>query len=388
MDADTPRDLIACFSELTDPRMERTRLHRLDDIIGIAILAVICGADGWAQIEEFGHDQFDWLKTIFHLPNGIPSHDTFGRVFAMLDPNAFERCLLTWIEGLIDLTGVEAIHIDGKTLRRSFDHASSKAAIHMISAWASKAELSLGQLTTHAKSNEITAIPKLLDLLTLHGAVVTIDAMGCQTKIAEKIIERGGEYLLAVKDNQHALYEDIKRLFHEAIPANFEGMGYDFHETVDKGHGRIETRRVWVTRDVDWLIQRHPWAGLRGVVCVERVREVIDPKGGKSKISTERAYYITSVDHREKDRHAEFFVHATRSHWGIENKLHWSLDVAFKEDDCRVRQGHAAENFSRLRRLALTLLKNEKSVKRGVATKRLKAGWSHAYLLKVLGTPI
>lgn len=385
MDADAPRGLLGRFGELKDPRVERTRLHRLDDIVAIAILAVICGAEGWVDAEEFGHAKFDWLKTILHLPNGIPSHDTFGRVFAALDPQAFEDCFLAWVRGLIDASGEHALHIDGKTLRRSFDAASSKAAIHMISVWASRAELAMGQITTDAKSNEITAIPKLLDLITLHGAVVTIDAMGCQREIAKKIVEQGGDYILAVKDNQPSLHEDVKLLFNEAIPRNFEGMGYDRFEETEKGHGRVETRRVWVTREVDWLRERGEWEALRGVVCVERVREVLAPKGGKPRRSTERMYYITSLDHRDRGRDAAFFARTIRDHWGIENKLHWSLDVSFGEDDCRVREGHAAENLSRLRRITLNLLKQEKTCKRGIAGKRLKAGWDHAYLLKVLG---
>jgi predicted transposase YbfD/YdcC len=307
------------------------------------------------------------------------------RVFAALDPDAFERCFLKWVQGLIKVSDAHALHIDGKTLRRSFDSASKNAALHMVSVWASKAELALAQLTTRKKSNEIKAIPQLLDLITIQGAVVTIDAMGCQTAIADKIIAGGGDYILAVKDNQKTLHEEIKLLFSEAIPANFEHMGYDKHETVEKGHGRIETRRVWVTRDVDWLRQRGQWKGLGGAICVEAVREVLDPAGGPSKITVQRRYYITSLDHRDRGKDAAYFARLIRDHWGIENKLHWCLDVAFAEDDCRVRMGHAAENLSRLRRIGLNLLKQEKTTKRGFAGKRLLAGWSNDYLLKVLG---
>lgn len=385
MDADAPRDPFDCFDELEDPRVERTRLHRLDDMLAIAILAVICGAEGWADMEQFGRAKYEWLKTFLHLPNGIPSHDTFGRLFAALDPEAFERCFVVWVRGLVELSGEQALHIDGKTLRRSFDGASSKAAIHMVSAWASKTELALGQITTDAKSNEITAIPKLLDLISLHGAVVTIDAMGCQRDIAKKIVEQGGDYILAVKDNHKTLHEDLKLLFDEAIPRNFDAMGYDFFEEADKGHGRIETRRVWVTREVAWLRERGEWKGLGGAVRVERVREVLDPRTGRYKRSIERTHYITSLDHRDKVHDAAFFARTIRDHWGIENKLHWSLDVSFGEDDCRVRDGHGAENLSRLRRMALNLLKQEKTAKRGIAGKRLKAGWDNNYLLKVLG---
>lgn len=388
MDADAPRDLFGCFDELPDPRVERTRLHRLDDMIALAIMAVIGGAEGWVDVANFGRDKLDWFKTLLHLPHGIPSHDTFGRVFAMLDPEAFERCFLTWVESLIQVSGQRVLHIDGKTLRGSFDRASSTAAIHMVSVWASKAELALAQVTTDVggqKSNEITAIPRLLDLISLHGAIVTIDAIGCQTQIAELIIEGGGDYILAVKDNQPTLHEDIKLLLDEAITHQFEGMGYDYDEQVEKGHGRIETRRVWVTRDVDWLRERGQWAGLRGVICVESVRQVLDPAGGPAKVTTHRRYYITSLDHRQRGQDAAFFASLVRAHGSIENKLHWSLDVTFGEDNCRVRQGHAAENLARLRRIALNLLKKEKSSKRSLASKRLRAGWSQDYLLKVLG---
>jgi predicted transposase YbfD/YdcC len=385
MDADAPRGLLRHFDSLEDPRVERTRLHRLDDIIALAILATVAGADGWTDMEQFGREKHDWLKTILHLPHGIPSHDTIGRVFAALDGAAFERCFLRWVEGLIEASDQRALHIDGKTLRRSFDAASSKAAIHMVSVWASKAQLVLGQITTEQKSNEITAIPKLLDLITLHGAVVTIDAMGCQRDIAQKIVAGGGDYILAVKDNQPTLHDEVRLLMDEAIGRKFEGMGYDYHQTVEKGHGRIETRRVWVTREVGWLRQRGEWANLRGVIRVESIRDVLDPAGGPPQRSVEQRDYITSLDHRDRRNHAQRLGELIRAHWGVENQLHWSLDVSFREDDCRVREGQAAENLSRLRRMALNLLKQEKSTRVGLAAKRKKAGWSNAYLLRVLG---
>jgi predicted transposase YbfD/YdcC len=385
MDAHDPRDLFACFASLPDPRIDRTKLHRLDDILAIAILAVICGAEGWSDIEEFAIDNEAWLRSYLNLPNGIPSHDTFGRVFSLLDPNAFERCFMAWVEGLIRVSGVKVLHIDGKTLRRSFDHASGKAAIHMVSVWASKANMALGQVATDAKSNEITAIPKLLELITLHGAVVTIDAMGCQRAIAAKIIEGGGNYILAVKDNQPTLHEEIKLLFDEAIANDFEQMGYDFAESTEKGHGRVETRKVWVTREVDWLRERGEWDGLRGVVCVQSTRTVLDASDGPDRTSVTRRHYITSLDHRKRGQNAAFFGELIREHWSIENKLHWSLDVTFREDDCRVREGTAAENLSRLRRMALNLLKAEKTCKRSIRAKRLKANRDRKYLLKVAG---
>ena len=385
MDARAPRDLFACFDQLDDPRMDRTRRHRLDDILALSLMAVIAGAEGPSDIEDFGRSKHDWLKTILHLPHGIPSHDTIGRVLAALDPDAFEQCLQQWIAGLIYVTGEQALHIDGKTLRRSFDAASKSAAIHMVSVWASKAELALAQLSTDARSNEITAIPRLLELVTLHGAVVTIDAVGCQRDIAERIITGGGDYLLAVKDNQPTLHEDIKLLFDEAIERKFEGMGYDVYEQTDKGHGRIETRRVWVTRDVDWLRERGDWKGLRSVVCVEATRQVLDPAGGEATTSTQRRYYISSLDHRTPGRDAAWFAKLVRDHWSVENKLHWSLDVSFGEDASRLRQGHAAENLARLRRVALGLLKQEKSLGLSLPRKRKRAAWRQDYLLTVLG---
>lgn len=385
MDAKASRDLFACFDQLEDPRMERTRLHRLDDILAISLMAVIAGAEGPADIEDFARSHHDWFKSMLHLPHGIPSHDTLGRVLAALDPDAFERCLLQWIEGLIHVSDQKALHIDGKTLRRSFDSASQSAAIHMVSVWASKAELALAQLRTNAKSNEITAIPKLLDLITMHGAVITIDAIGCQRDIAQKIIAGQGDYILAVKDNQPSLHEEVKLLFDEAIARDFEGMGYDVDEKTEKGHGRLETRKVWVTREVDWLRERGDWPGLRSVVCVEATRQVLDPAGGEPTTRTQRRYYISSLDHRQQGHDASYFAKLIRDHWSIENKLHWSLDVSFGEDQSRVRTGHAAENLARLRRTALNLLKQEKRTRLSLPRKRKRAAWRPDYLLTVLG---
>ena len=384
MDAKTRGGLFGCFASIQDPRMDRTKLHPLDSMLAIAIMAVISGADGPTQIADFAREKFGWLKTLIHLPNGVPSHDTFGRVLSMLDPEGFERCLLQWVASLVEATGQQALHIDGKTLRHSFDKASSTAAVHMVSVWASKAQLALTQLATDDKSNEITTIPRLLDMVVLHGAVVTIDAMGCQSEIARQITEGGGDYILAVKDNQPALHADLKLLFDEAIKSNFDGMGYDHGEQVDKGHGRIETRRLWITRDVDWLREQGKWPKLRGAICVESVRQVLDPAGGQPKTTVTRRYYITSLDHRERGNDAAFFAGLIRDHWSIENQLHWSLDVTFGDDASRLREGDAAENMSRLRRLALNLLKQEKASKLSLPRKRLKATWSTDYILKVL----
>jgi len=276
MEGQGPRDLLRHFDDLEAPRLERTRLHRLEEILAITILAVICGAEGWVQVEQCGQAKHDWLKTFLDLPHGIPSHDTFGRGFARIDPEAFERCFFHWGQGLIEASGAGALPIDGKTLRRSFDGAAGKAALHMVSVWASKAELALAQRATDQKSHEITAMPRVLDLSTLHGAVVTIEAMGCQRGIARKIVDEGGDDILAVKDNQPELHEQLKLLFDDARQNGFEKMGYDFHETTEKGHGRMETRRVWVTRQLDWPGQRDEWPGLRSAVCVESRRRLLD----------------------------------------------------------------------------------------------------------------
>lgn len=362
------------FSELPDPRVCRGRRHSLSDLLTIAICAVICGADSWTEVEQFGRAKQKWFQTFLDLPYGIASHDTFGRVFAALEPDAFERCFREWMKALAAHSGGTLIAVDGKTLRRSFAHAWDKTAIHMISAYASSNHLVFGQLATDAKSNEITAIPKLPELLDLKGSVVTIDAIGCQKEIAQTIIVGGGDYLLALKDNQPALHRKVRGLLDEAILDDFRGMRHDRFEETDADHGRIETRKVWCTPEVHWVKQTEAWPELRSVVVVESTRCI------GIETSTERRYYISSLDGTDAAR----FAAAIRGHWGIENQLHWTLDMAFREDDCRIRSGHAAENFSRLRRIALNLLKSDKTIRVGLKAKRLRAGWDHDYLLKVL----
>ena len=373
MDANTPDGLLRWFSELEDPRVGHNIQHVFSDLLAIAILAVICGAEGWVEVAEFGRCKEDWLKTFLHLPSGIPSHDTFGRIFSKIRPDQFERCFLNWTAHLAKLKK-RLVAVDGKTLRSSFDHANEKSAIHMVSAWCQENHLVLGQITTDAKSNEITAIPKLLELLDIKGAIITTDAMGCQKKITKNIVDAEADYILQVKDNHPTLHEELKLLFKEGLRDDCLGIAHDFHEHTNGGHGRIETRRIWVTYDISWFSERSQWKGLSCFICVEAIRTQ------QGKTSVERHYYLSSV----KAISASEFLTLIRGHWSIENKLHWSLDVNFREDDCRIRKGHSSENFSRLRRLALNLLKKDKTRKVGLKCKTKACSWDHDYLLQIL----
>jgi len=369
MDVPPRAGILRYFAELKDPRMERTREHELPDILAIAICAIICGADGWVQVEQFGNCKLKWFRTFLHLPNGIPSHDTFGRVFARLAPDAFERCFGRWVESLAPRGQRPLVAIDGKTLRHSFGRAAGVAAIHMVSAYCQDNQTILGQVACEAKTNEITALPKLLELLDLAGAIVTADALHCQTATARDIVDAKGDYILQVKDNQPQLHEDLKLLFDNGPGDDCRPVPYDFAEDVDAGHGRVETRRCWVASETAWLADR--WPGIGSVACVERVRDT----GEES--STTRHYYISSL----KTPEAAEMLGWIRGHWSVENSLHWILDVQFREDDRCIRTGHAAENFSRLSRIALNLLKADKTKKVGIKTKRLCGGWDHNYLL-------
>ena len=364
------------FAALDDPRIDRTKRHKLLDIVTIALCATICGADSWVDIELFGNCKEEWFKSFLELPNGIPSHDTFGDVFARLDPEQFQRCFMEWVQAVAQVTQGEVVAIDGKTVRRSHDRTLGKKAIHMVNVWASSHGLALGQTKVDEKSNEITAIPKLLQLLELAGCIITIDAMGCQREIAREIIEAQADYLLAVKENQGRLYDDVRDLFEGAEEYDFEGVRYDFARTLNKGHGRLETRQCWVITDpdcLDYLQNRQQWANLNAVVKVTAQRETATGTTVHSR------YYISSLA-----RPAQTLLEVTRRHWGIENSLHWSLDVTFREDHSRVRKDNGPQNLAVLRQIALNLLKQETSLKRGLQGKRLKAGWVEDYLLKVL----
>lgn len=362
------------FSTLSDPRIETTnRRHKFIDIIVIAITGIICGADDFSAIAQYGKSRKDWFRGFLELPNGIPSHDTFNDVFAKICPEEFRRCFISWTSSICELFEGEVIAIDGKTLRGSHDRSRGNEAIHIVSAWAAQHSLVLGQLKTAGKSNEITAIPELLNLLDIQRCLVTIDAMGCQWKIAESIIDKQADYLLAVKDNQPKLHRAIIDYFAAANENAFDGYRINYHETHDTAHGRVEERRCWVGYDLENITNRESWKGLSSVVMIESERTL------NNNTSIEHRYYICS-----SQSGAEKILEATRAHWRIENSLHWVLDVAFREDDARLRKDNAAENVAILRHIALNLLKNEKTAKVGVKNKRLMAGWDISYMKKVL----
>ncbi len=373
---DPTGSLVEHFSDLEDPRIDRTKRHGLIDILVIAICAIICGADSWVAVELFGKAKIGWLRTFLELPNGIPSHDTFGRVFARLDPEQFQQRFLDWVRAVEALTVGQVIAVDGKTLRRSHDRRQGQEAIQMVSAWATANSLVLGQRKVDQQSNEITAIPELLQVLELSGCLVTLDALGCQKEIAEVIVAQEADYVLALKENQGQLYEDVVLAFEDALAHGWQGIQHDQHKTVSKGHGRVEIRQCWTISGADYVehLRGGPdWPNLQTIAMVVAERRVGDQR------SLQARYYISSLGNNARQ-----LLHATRTHWQVENALHWVLDIAFREDESRVRKDHAAQNFAILRHIALNLLKQDQTTKVGIKNKRLKAGWDETYLLHLL----
>lgn len=368
------KTLFERVGEIKDPRVERTKLHSLKDILVIAVCGTICGADNWEEIAEFGESKREWFASFLELENGIASHDTFRRVFILLDNIELKRLFVDWISSAVELNKGTLVNLDGKNLCGSKEPIKGKKALNVVSAWASEQSVVLGQVRCQEKSNEITAIPELLEILNIEGCIVTIDAIGCQTEIVKEIVEKGADYVISLKGNQGNLHQDIKDYLDWAERIGFKEISSDYYETLEKDHGRIETRRCWVTEEIGWLEQKGEWKNLKSIVLVEAEREVI---GGKKTV--ERRYFISSLA-----ANAEQSLRAVRGHWAIENELHWCLDIGFREDQSRVREARSAENLATLRHIGINLLKQEKSCKRGIEGKRKKAGWDESYLLKVL----
>jgi predicted transposase YbfD/YdcC len=370
----TPAGAIADhFSDLQDPRSDN-RSHLLLDIIVIAICAAICDADTWTDVELFGQSKEQWFRKFLELPHGIPSHDTFSRVFALIDTEQFQESFRDWIAAVEERTEGEIVALDGKQLRRSHDKAKGKKAIYMVSAWASENSLVLGQRKVDDRSNEITAVPQLLDMLEVAGCIVTTDAMNCQVETAKKVIENDADYVFVVKENQPRLLETIQGLFDD--PNEMRWVDTDSEATVDEKHGRTETRQCWTTSDPEYLAyiaSFADWPGLRSIGMIEARRST------KEGTSIKRRYFISSLE-----SNAKRLLHAVRTYWGIENKLHWVLDLAFREDESRIRKGNGPENSAVLRHIALNLLRREDTAKISIRAKRKKAGWDNDYLLKVL----
>lgn len=368
------------FSKVKDPRKDRTKEHKLIDILIIAMCAIICGAEGWVDIELYGNSKLQWLKTFLALPNGIPSHDTFGRVFSMIDAKQFQLAFYEWVLAVNEIIQGQIINIDGKCLRSSDDQKLGKRAIYMVSAWATENEIVLGQRKVDEKSNEITAIPELLKILAISGCIVTIDAIGTQTNIAKTIVEAHADYVLSVKENQGHLFEDISTLFAVDQAQDFKYASFEYKKTISKGHGRIDIRECWSTSNPAYLSLirgLENWIGLHSITMIINTRIIGDQE------TKQVRYYISSLP-----SNAEKILRAVRKHWSIENELHWVLDVALNEDHSRVRKDQAPENLAVLRHIALNLLKHEKTAKGGIHAKQLQAGWKEDYLLKVLASGV
>jgi predicted transposase YbfD/YdcC len=353
------------FSNIDDPRIERNKQHLLEDILVLTVLAVICGAESWESIEHYGNSKTEFLKTFLQLPNGIPSHDTIQRIFERIDPEQFRTGFVEFVSSICVKDRMDLINIDGKTLRHSFDSNTGKSAIHMVSAWSQSNKMVLGQFKVDDKSNEITAIPKLLDLLDIQESIITIDAMGCQKEIAGKIIEKKADYILALKGNQKYIREEVEE--------TFKKRPYDkYNKTIEKEHGRVETRECFIINNMDWLFEKDNWAGIQSIIKIQSERWI------KGKTEKENRYYISSLN-----EDAEFMNKAIRGHWGIENSLHWVLDVQFREDESRKRKGHSAENFAIIRHIALNLLKKNNTIRASIVSKRLIAAWDNDFLLNL-----
>ena len=395
--------ILVHFADLPDPRINRRKRHLLSDVLVIALCAVISGADDFVEIAYFGRCKKKWFEERLSLPNGIPSHDTFTRVFAQLDPEAFSACFLTWTEAVRNCIsnlaaeqGVEQrqIAVDGKTLRHSFEHGNVQTATHMVSAWAHQSGLVLAQCKVDGKSNEITAVPELLARLDIAGCIVSMDAMHCQKETARQIVDRGGDYLLGLKGNQQALHDAVRLFFEDALNREFKDFGLEDNghkliqhatwQQTEKDHGRIEKRRCTVVDAEpcrEWLDPKAEWKALASIIMIESERRTGE---NFEHIVTERRFYISSLTGRTT-KDAKRAARAVRAHWGIENCLHWVLDIAFREDDCRTRKNHGPQNFATLRHLALNLIKRDTIVKAGVKARRHMAGWDHDYLAQIIG---
>ena len=361
------------FSDMEDPRLDRKKLYPLIEIIFLTICAVLCGSNHFTEVGIFGEANIDWLRKFLPFRNGIPSHDAIGYFFSRLDPEEFKKKFVEWIQSVAKMTKGEIVAIDGKTLRHSYDSGSNKSAMHMISAWATGANLVLGQLKVNEKSNEITAIPKLLEMLDLSGCIVTIDAMGCQKEIAKTIVDKNADYVLALKGNQGNLHENVELFFQDQIERDFADGDVDTHKTVDVDHGRVEVREYWSVSSINWLEERKGWKGLQAIGCARLTSTV-----GEETSCYDR-YYILN-----QPMDAQSFGNAVRSHWGIENKLHWSLDVTFREDDSRIRKESTPDNFGVIRHICINLLKQEKTFKRGLQGKRYRASMDVKYREKLI----
>jgi predicted transposase YbfD/YdcC len=366
------KNLLGYLSIVPDPRLNRKKLHLLSDILFISVCASICGCDTWTDIYLFASEHKDWLQQYIPLKNGIPSVDTIARVFSLIDPDKFELAFRAWVASLYTIQEGKIIPIDGKRVRGSY--GNGKSAIHMVGAFAAESGLALAQVKTEDKSNEITAIPELLDALVLNGCIITLDAMGCQKAIVEKIVERGGDYVISLKGNQGNLHDDVKLFLETEIKKGFAKTPHDYYETIEKGHGRVETRRYWITDKIDWLANKSDWKKLSSIGLVE------SECYKEGKITVERRCFINSIVPEAKR-----FAHAVRQHWTIENNLHWQLDVSFDEDKLRMRAGYAAQNLSTMRRMVLNILKQDETTKASMKAKRKKAGWNKDYLVYLLG---